>query len=243
MPFTISHPAIILPLCRNKRFSVTALFAGSMVPDFEFFFQLREVENIGHHWYGIVLFDLPVAFLLCYLFHGLLRNVLLAHLPATVKSRFIETGSFNWHAHVRNNPVAVFLSLAVGIASHIVWDGFTHYDGFVVENIVLLQQNTGWQWLNIPFYFLLQLLFSIAGLGVMFYAMYRLPKITVAPTASDKRIFWLSLSLLVSAFLLIRIIGWPQYNSFGGILIALMGCGFYAWVLVSVLFKFIFKHH
>lgn len=243
MPFTIAHPAIILPLCRNKRFSVTALIAGSMVPDFEFFFQLREVENIGHHWYGVLLFDLPVALLLCYLFHGLLRNVLLAHLPATVKSRFVEAGSFNWQAQVRSNPVAILISLCVGIASHIVWDGFTHNDGFVVEQWVLLQQETGWEVLNMPFYFLLQLLFSVAGLGVMLYAVYRLPKISVATTTSNKRMFWLSLSLLVSAFLLIRFIGWPQYNSFGGILIALMGCTFYAWVLVSVLFKFIFKHH
>lgn len=52
MPFTFAHQAIILPLKKSKRFCSTALIAGSIVPDFEFFFQLREVENIGHRWHG-----------------------------------------------------------------------------------------------------------------------------------------------------------------------------------------------
>ncbi|WP_434297574.1 DUF4184 family protein [Clostridium sporogenes] len=42
MPFTFSHPAIVLHLEKkwNKYFSFTALILGSMSPDFEYFIYL-----------------------------------------------------------------------------------------------------------------------------------------------------------------------------------------------------------
>jgi len=243
MPFTIAHPAIILPFCRNKRFSVTALFAGSMVPDFEFFFQLREVENIGHHWYGIVLFDIPVALLLTYLFHGLLRNMLIEHLPSSIKSRFMSIRSFNWNSYVKKYPFVVIFSFILGISSHIIWDGFTHQDGFFVSEMTFLLNYTGWRFLDIPFFFLLQLLFSVIGLIIVLYVIYQLPQQAITSKISGKSYYWEIFILLMSSFMVIRIIGWPQYNSFGGLLIAFMGCGFYAWVLVSLLFHHIIKFH
>ncbi len=242
MPFTIAHPAIILPLCKNKRFSATALFVGSMVPDFEFFFQLREVENIGHHWYGVFFFDLPVAFLLAYLFHGLLRDLWIAHLPSFLKSRFITASKFNWHAYVMKHPVRVFVSLIVGIASHLLWDSFTHHDGFFVLEIPFLLQKTGWNFLNVHFYFLLQLVFSVIGLIVVLVGIYMMPKVTYREYGLHKQNFWLLLTLTIISFLVIRIIGWPQYNSFGGLMIAVMGSAFYGWVLTSLLFLFNLKN-
>ena len=60
MPFTIAHPAIILPLRkRGSILSTTGLIIGSMIPDLDLFIQMREVENLGHQWYGIFLFDMP----------------------------------------------------------------------------------------------------------------------------------------------------------------------------------------
>ncbi|SEF46838.1 protein of unknown function [Flavobacterium urumqiense] len=41
MPFTFSHPAIILPFLKNKKLSATALIIGSMSPDFEYFFRMK----------------------------------------------------------------------------------------------------------------------------------------------------------------------------------------------------------
>ena len=42
MPFTFSHPAIILPLAKinAKYISLTALVAGSMAPDSDFSFDI-----------------------------------------------------------------------------------------------------------------------------------------------------------------------------------------------------------
>lgn len=242
MPFTIAHPAVILPLCKNKKFSSTALFAGSMVPDFEFFFQLREVENIGHHWYGIFFFDLPVAILLTYIFHGLLRDVWIAHLPSSIKGRFIVASKFNWHAYLMKYPLRVFISLIVGIASHLLWDGFTHHDGFFVLGIPFLLEKTGWNFLNIHFYFLLQLVFSVIGLIVVLLGIYMMPKVNYEEHGLNKKNFWMLLTLMIGSLLMIRIVGWPEYNSFGGLMIAMMGSVFYGWILASLLFLFIFKN-
>lgn len=242
MPFTIAHTAIILPLYRNKRFSSTALFVGSMVPDFEFFFQLREVENIGHHWYGIIFFDLPVAFLLMYLFHGLLRDIFISYLPTSLKSRFNLAVGFNWFDYLYKNPITVFVSLIIGILSHMLLDGFTHHDGFFVSKMPFLLNRTGWSFLDIQFYFLLQLLFSLVGLIVILFAIYSMPRVSFRESMINKKYFWLSLILVMSSLLLIRVIGWPQYNSFGGIMIAVMGCAFYTWVIVSLLFFFLLKY-
>ncbi|WP_220463965.1 DUF4184 family protein [Adhaeribacter radiodurans] len=41
MPFTFSHPAIVLPLTLllRKWYSLTGLVIGSLTPDFEYFYQ------------------------------------------------------------------------------------------------------------------------------------------------------------------------------------------------------------
>lgn len=238
MPFTAAHPVLILPLARSKKFSATALIAGSMAPDFEFFFQMRAVENIGHHWYGIFLFDMPAALLLCYLFHNLLRNLFIAHLPSALQQRFTYVRTFNWNTYVTKNKTTVFISLLTGIASHIVWDGFTHADGIFVEMLPQLALTTGWSLLHMPVYFLLQLLFSVIGMGVMLYTVYSLPKSETETTYINSKYYWPLLAGTISLILMIRITVWPQYNSFGGLAIAAMGSITYGWILVSSFFNF-----
>lgn len=237
MPFTPAHPVIILPFLKFRRFSATALIVGSMIPDFEYFFQLREVENVGHHVVGILLFDLPIGILICYLFHLLIRNVFIEHLPYVLKSRFIQVCSFNWHRYVLNNMGIVFLSLLLGIGSHLFFDAFTHEDGFMVEWLPVLNQSIVFNNQLIPVYFLLQLLFSVIGLvivGMVISAIKPIP--TVKPT-NGYGLYWLLFSAFFLLILLVRLLLWPELNSFGGIAIAVMGSISYSWLLISVLFK------
>lgn len=92
MPFTPSHIAAVLPFDQSKKLSITALVIGSMAPDFEFFFQMREVENIGHHWYGIFLFDLPITLLLSFVYHIYLKKSFVVNLPDYFRKRCTRTG-------------------------------------------------------------------------------------------------------------------------------------------------------
>jgi len=49
MPFTFSHPAIVLPLATLRRqwISATGLIIGSITPDFEYFIRMKNTESTG----------------------------------------------------------------------------------------------------------------------------------------------------------------------------------------------------
>ncbi len=238
MPFTLAHPAILLPLEKSKRFSLTALIAGSMVPDFEFFFQMREVENIGHHWYGILFFDLPVAIVCCFVFHNRLKQLLIVNLPTAYRNKFINVIGFNWNAYAAANKMKILLSLLIGIISHIVWDGFTHSDGFFVILIPVLSEQIKIAGKQLPFYFLLQIFSSIAGMWLVYWAIKKIPSNQEQPLiVKTNAWYWPSFILVFAVIVLSRIFLWPQYNSFWGIVMACMGGFIYTWVLISFIFK------
>ena len=77
MPFTFSHPAILLPFVKRKKISITGLVIGSMAPDLEFFFRMRTQSEISHTFHGLLLIDVPLAIIITLLFHGLLKKTLL----------------------------------------------------------------------------------------------------------------------------------------------------------------------
>ena len=90
MPFTFSHPAIILPFryLPVKWFSFTGLVIGSLTPDFEYFIRMKVQSIYSHTLLGIFWFDLPLAILLAFLFHSLVRDTLFFNLPKTFNPEF-----------------------------------------------------------------------------------------------------------------------------------------------------------
>src|SRR5665647_2066569 len=72
MPFTFSHPAIVLPATYlpKKWHSLSALIMGSMTPDFEYFIRMKDASKYGHTWTGVFWFDIPMGLLLIFLFHN-----------------------------------------------------------------------------------------------------------------------------------------------------------------------------
>jgi hypothetical protein len=90
MPFTFSHPAIVIPLAAKKiRLSATGLIVGSMAPDFEYFIRMKNVSRYSHTAMGLFWFDLPLALLLCFIYHLIVRNSLFDNLPAFLKERLM----------------------------------------------------------------------------------------------------------------------------------------------------------
>lgn len=239
MPFTLAHPAIILPL-GNSRFnlSLTALIAGSIVPDFEFFLQMKESENAGHHWYGVLLFDLPVALLFCYIFHNILKIMLVANLPAYFRNRFIPMQQFNWNQFAAANKIKVLVSLFIGVITHLLWDGFTHVDGLFVDLWPFLSTSINIASYDVPVYYLLQILCSLGGMIAVGFVVLRLPVLSYASKGQHKhKYFWPLLLLLFTLIISVRIVGWPQYNSFWSVIMACMGGFTYAWILGTFIIK------
>lgn len=146
MPFTFSHPAAILPFSylSKKYVSFTGLIVGSMIPDFEYFANFSDKSLYSHTWSGLFWFDLPLALIVCFVFHNLVRNPLIENLPAPVLLRCTHCLNFNWNAWFRRKWLIICLCILLGAASHIVWDHLTH------ETTDHLQQTQYIQNKNIP---------------------------------------------------------------------------------------------
>ncbi|GAA2235941.1 hypothetical protein GCM10010232_23300 [Streptomyces amakusaensis] len=146
MPFTLCHPAAVLPLLRPP-FVPAALVAGSLAPDVPYFLS-GAVPVTAQSWYapfvnatetheiaGALLLDLPLTAALLAVY-WLVRRPVAALLPrraavAPVRGR---------------DPLAwarragwLLLSALIGVATHLVWDSFTHWDGEAVVRIALLR--------------------------------------------------------------------------------------------------------
>ena len=83
MPFTLAHPAIVLPLkyLPKKWISMTGLIAGSVMPDFESLLRMYSDKQLTHSWPGFFYFGLPLGILLTFLFHNIVRNPLIVNFP------------------------------------------------------------------------------------------------------------------------------------------------------------------
>jgi len=146
MPFTVSHPAIILPLkkLRPGWFSLTGLISGAMAPDLQYFLLADTTHRgISHSWVGLFLVDLPLGLIFAFAFHRLFKRVFIEHMPAPLdrtlsglaESKFCPSGLRPW--------VVLISSIVVGALSHFFWDSFTHTGGVLAQRIPwLLEQST-----------------------------------------------------------------------------------------------------
>lgn len=241
MPFTLAHTAFVLPILNKPRLSQTGLIIGSMVPDFEFFIQMREVPNIGHQWLGVLLFDIPFALFMCFFFHNIIRDSFIKSLPETLNSRMSQHYSFDWNNYFLKNTIPILLSICVGICSHFLMDSFTHHDGFMVKSIPLLSRSYDTMG-NYTIYFLLQIFLSIIGLIIVIGYIPSLPKRKSKKYPTKYRtLYWTVFLFLFIIILGPRLLLWPHHNTFGGVLIAIMGAATYSWVSLSIIFKIKFS--
>jgi hypothetical protein len=123
MPFTLSHVAAAIPFQRTRLIS-SALVIGCMAPDFEYFIRFLPGGGFGHTLPGVFLLDLPLALLALWLFHNYAKAPLYAWLPQSVRRRIRLAPA----SPVRDLAgfALVVLSILIGIATHILWDSFSH---------------------------------------------------------------------------------------------------------------------
>jgi uncharacterized protein DUF4184 len=135
MPMTFSHPAAVLPL-RRCGLVFSALLVGSVAPDSEYFFGLR--HSASHTMPGVVTFSFPIALAGLVIFHVIVKWPLISLLPAGLQARVIGPARrFRWFPASR--LLLILLSLAIGIATHILLDGFTHPDSWAVSHCAALR--------------------------------------------------------------------------------------------------------
>jgi hypothetical protein len=139
MPFTLSHPAAVVPLARivPRREVLLALVVGSMAPDFEYFVYLRSTRTIGHDPDGILLMDVPAGLVVLWLFEHLMRRPLARLLPEPHRRLWWREPPLAFLPAGRLLTLAA--ALAVGAFSHIAWDSFTHQDSWGVRHVPALE--------------------------------------------------------------------------------------------------------
>ena len=197
MPFTLAHPAIILPLTRiPKYFNPTALVIGSLAPDFEYFFRFEATSTISHSILGILVFNLPLVFLLSYIFHFVIKKPFLQHLPSPFDKYYSHYSQTTFSLNSFKKSLVFIISAIIGSASHVLWDNFTHIHGYFVELIPSLQNEvmSGWQ-----LYKLLQHGSTIIGLVMvsLFCLSKRRVTTNFKPMATHaKQGYWINLITL-----------------------------------------------
>jgi uncharacterized protein DUF4184 len=209
MPFTFSHPALVLPLINRhwKIFSVTGLIIGSIIPDFESFIRFDEHKLYSHTWLGVFWFDLPLAILAAFLFHNIVRDPLIKNLPGSLGDKFAKAVGFNWNVFFFRHFFIVITSLLIGITSHLLWDAFTHLNLSQpdINSTKMLIFNT-------YLHSLLQEISSVAGLIIMVWYIIRMPdqsihgRVAAGGVAANSKIqFWLLvMAVNVLVVLLVR---------------------------------------
>lgn len=226
MPFTFSHPAIVLPLTFLPRrwFSMTGLVIGSLTPDFEYFLRMRIKSNYSHTIDGLFWFDLPLGLLLAFIFHNIVRDSLFDNLPTILKSRFSVFRQFDWNGHFKRNWIVVAISILIGAASHIFWDSFTHDHGYFVQTIPALQNSVDFLGRQIPILKILQHSSTFLGGLVIAFAIYKLPT-NKTENENIHLKYWTILASLTLTIISLRLLSGLDYKQYGNVIVTAISAG------------------
>ncbi|WP_028545376.1 DUF4184 family protein [Paenibacillus taiwanensis] len=157
MPFTLAHPAAVVPLYKRKHmFCFTALVLGSMAPDFEYFIYFEPHGLIGHSWLGFLYFNLPLVFICSYLYHRIVKRILIPHLPEPIPTWYRTHAVLSWEIHSLYSVIRFVYSALLGMTTHVLWDAFTHVQGYAVTRIPLLAASLEIGPWHVPLYKLAQ---------------------------------------------------------------------------------------
>jgi Domain of unknown function (DUF4184) len=164
MPFTVSHAAAVLPF-RRARLTWSALVIGSFGPDFEYFLRMTYTSRAWHSYPDVVIYCFPFTILAFFIYHAFIERPAVALLPNSFQRR-IAIASYVPHNFL--DASLILLSLALGIATHVLWDSFTHAFSWPWEHIALLRQEIYLPHMREMHGFeLLQFISSLSGLLIL----------------------------------------------------------------------------
>jgi hypothetical protein len=183
MPFTLAHPAAILPL-RGWRYLRTApLVLGALVPDLPYYVpsSVKRLLPETHRFEASFTICLLLGYLALAAVY-LLRKPLTALLSA--RARVLCLSALQPFAQ----PLAWLFAapaIVVGVWTHLVWDSFTHMDGWTVHRVAALSAPVTIGPFSGPVCHLLQYLTSVLGLAIVTAWYLRLPGGHEPPRAQD----------------------------------------------------------
>lgn len=221
MPFTLAHPAAVLPI-RHQYLDKIALIFGSLAPDFVYFLAGQPNNGIGHTLFGMVFINLPLCVLLFFAYAYIAKSFW-AYMPKCLNLNhqiIFYQSTKQW--------LIFILSAFFGMITHIVWDSFTHSTGLMVAYLPFLKMPI----MDLPIFKWLQYSGGVLGcLFIMFYWLWSVKqnnnnhKATINIKPIDKFLFWF-LVVLGAVILLIlwQMIQRISYQAYATWVIRLIDC-------------------
>ncbi|GAA2232920.1 DUF4184 family protein [Rarobacter faecitabidus] len=157
---------------------MAALAAGSMSPDLPYFVTPLARLDVDTHTAAAIVSVNVVFGLLMWGVWRLLATGLHALVPSDVRERWVlpTWRDFPWWA--------VCVAVAVGAATHLLWDEFTHFGRFGTEHIPMLTAEFPSPLGPLMGYRYAQYFSGIAGLLAVAIVIVRLPRRAATPTES-----------------------------------------------------------
>lgn len=238
MPFTLAHPALVIPVryFPRKWISTTALITGSIIPDAESYLRMYAEKELTHSWPGFSAFGLPFSILLCFVFHNVVRNTLIDNLPGLLYRKFSSFKTFNWNQRFRHHWPIIIISLIIGAASHFLWDSFSEFDGWLHKQIPFLKGNIMIGERELEIAYLIQYISTLVGLFVIGLFVLLLPSSKAPRTKRISIKFWLTIIVVATAILIPRKMKLPV-NSIDDTMIAVLSALTLALVLACLVFE------
>ena len=194
MPFTGSHPAAVLPFLRTP-LPASALVIGSMAPDFPYYVPFLP-GLYTHTATAVVTTDLLLGALAWVVWHGVLAAPATAAAPPALRGRLagVPVGLRSRLSGARAVVLAL-AGLAVGSATHVLWDEFTHPRRWGTQHVPALEEN----WGLLPGYRWLQYASGLVGGLVLLGWVLLWWRRTPGGTPSETRAPWWPWVLLAAA--------------------------------------------
>lgn len=240
MPLTFAHPAAVLPFSRKSKYiNFLALVLGSMSPDFEYFLRGMPYGVIGHTFFGFVFFNLPIIIIVYWTYKKCIHSTLYQHLPLILQDCPSDATK-----SVGLFESFVFLYCAfLGMLTHVVWDAFTHLEGYMVRNLSILTYPVQILNYQIPIFKLLQHGSTITGIAFILGYLYIRARrnrnnrqVTVSPT--QKLMYWgLLASFALILFGLWHFIDEVPIQTYGILVVRMIDSALISLLIVSLYFK------
>ena len=221
MPFTVSHPAIVLPLKQiwPQRFSLTGLIAGAMAPDLIYFLMCDTTERgFSHSWAGLLWFCLPAGVLFSFVFHRLFKKPVIDHLPWFLERKFSGLAESKFEVKSMAAWITLIGSVLLGALSHFFWDSFTHEAGELARIIPVLDHPIAMFGITRPVCRWLQHLSTLWGGTMMLMFLFR-SRLVPRPTrsaplrpAGRKVAFWIGLTIAAAVCGVVAVLMWDNLN-------------------------------
>lgn len=167
VPFTLAHAAAALPFRRWRFVVPSALVVGTFAPDFEYLLRLSPRGRFGHTLIGSFVLTLPLALLVLWIFHAFVKVPAAMLLPEAIRRRLPnDLDKFRFGGAARF--ALIVASILLGIATHLLWDSFTHSTTWPYRHWPILRKPFTMPIVGpLPLYKLLQHGSTIVGIGIL----------------------------------------------------------------------------